>query len=134
MLGKGLFVSLFLANVLIISVTGKTLLIETEDEPDKAAFAQGIKEGRAHIKDFTKVLNLFLDYMAVEDEADDADSVETFVPIVEAELELPRPKPVEDWSNIPEPWIKTRKLIEARCQKEKTKHNNFCRKILKIRW
>ena len=73
--------------------------------------------------------------MAAEDEANDADSVEnSFVPITEAELELPRPKPVEDWSNIPEPWVKTRKLIEARCQKEKTKHKNFCRKILKIRW
>ena len=55
MLGKGLFVSLFLANVLILNVTGKTLLIETEDEPEKGAFAQGIKEGRAYIKYFTKV-------------------------------------------------------------------------------
>ena len=34
MLGRGLFVSLFLANVLIINITGKTLLIETEDEQD----------------------------------------------------------------------------------------------------
>ena len=33
MLGRGLFVSLFLANVLI-NITGKTLLIETEDEQD----------------------------------------------------------------------------------------------------
>ena len=94
MLGKGLFVSLFLANVLIITVNGKTLLIETEDEPDKAAFAQGIKEGRAQIKDLTKVLDLFLDYMAAEDEADDADSQETYLPdTIVAELEIPRPKP-----------------------------------------
>ena len=36
MLGKVLLVSLFLANVLIINVTGKASwkLIETEDEPD----------------------------------------------------------------------------------------------------
>ena len=73
--------------------------------------------------------------MAAEYEADDADSQETYLPdTVAAELEIPRPKPVEDWSNIPEPWIKTRKLIEARCHKEKTKHKNFCRKILDIRW
>ena len=53
MLGRGLFVSLFLANVLIINITGKTLLIETEDEQDaktnddetdtQAAVAQGNK-------------------------------------------------------------------------------------------
>ena len=52
MLGRGLFVSLFLANVLIINITGKTLLIETQDEQDaktnddekatQAAVAQGI--------------------------------------------------------------------------------------------
>ena len=57
MLGKGLFVSLFLANVLIITVTGKTLLIETEDdlgkdnekeENKKAAVAQGNKQGLIH--------------------------------------------------------------------------------------
>ena len=52
MLGRGLFVSLFLVNVLIINITGKTLLIETQDEQDaktnddekatQAAVAQGI--------------------------------------------------------------------------------------------
>ena len=51
MLGRGLFVSLFLTNVLI-NITGKTLLIETEDEQDakiddekdtQVALAQGNK-------------------------------------------------------------------------------------------
>ena len=71
--------------------------------------------------------------MAAEDEANDADSVEnSFVPITEAELELPRPKPVEDWSNIDERWVKTRKLIEARCKKNKNK--NYCGKMLNITW
>ena len=39
MLGKVVLVSLFLANVLIINVTGKAgwKLIETEDEPDTQA-------------------------------------------------------------------------------------------------
>ena len=72
--------------------------------------------------------------MAAEDEANDADSVEnSFVPIIEAELELPRPKPVEDWSNIPEPWVKTRKLIDARCKRKTKKWMTFCTNQLEKR-
>ena len=56
MLAKGLFVSL-IANVFIVNIIGKTLLIETEDDLDKdnekeenkkAAVAQGNKQGLIH--------------------------------------------------------------------------------------
>ena len=137
MLGKGLFVTIFLANVLIISVTGKTLLIETDDEQDTPnAVAQGYKRsfiGIHKVMDF----DLFLDYMAAADEPDDDEfdpNAEYAPPITEAELELPRPKPVEDWSNIPEPWVKTRKLIDARCKRKTKKYKTFCTQQLKIRW
>ena len=56
MLAKCLFVSL-IANVFIVNIIGKTLLIETEDDLDKdnekeenkkAAVAQGNKQGLIH--------------------------------------------------------------------------------------
>ena len=42
MLQKGLFVALFLANVCVLNIIGKSFLIETKDEEDKQEGADAL--------------------------------------------------------------------------------------------
>ena len=129
MLGKVVVVSLFLANVLIINVSGKSSwkLIETEDEPDTRGGA--IVEAKPCISKECFVLDYF-------EPGNEPNSVEAIpdtgniyvTPSLPGETGTKDPI---DWSKFPQEWVDKKNMLSRVCRVKvikKETHKEMCRK------
>ena len=132
MLGKVLLVSISLANILIMNVTGKSSwkLIETEDEPDTQGGA--IAEAQPCIsKEY-----FVLDYLEPEIVIDSGEAP----PVTEntnVTPSLPEETETIDWSKYNPEWVRKKDLLKKICRgklTKKEKHKKMCRKWKSVVW